>query len=271
MTKMTCSLSVSLFVQSITKKNISHQRHIVKSINFAVSNRKGMKYAKYYLLTIVVILIDQTVKLLVHSYMFQGVNGEIPLIGDWCKLHYTLNPGMAFGLRLGEEYGKLFLTLFRLLSMIAISVYLYFLARTKAHTGFVWCIAAILGGAIGNVIDSTLYGVLLDNAEQSMENALFFPVFYGQVIDMFYLDLWKGYLPEDVPFIGGEYYAFWPIFNVADSAIFIGVALILIRQKAFLAHQNQIEQQQKLIQEVIEQENTTDNSNTESIKKEIEN
>ncbi len=198
-----------------------------------------MKYAKYYLLTVLVIMIDQTVKLAVHNYMDMGANGEIPILGDWFKLHYTLNPGMAFGLRLGEEYGKLFLTLFRLLSMIGISVYLYFLASSKAHTGFVWCIAAILGGAVGNVIDSTFYGVFLDNAESKMENALFFPVFYGQVIDMFYLDLWKGYLPENVPFIGGEYYAFWPIFNIADASIFIGVTLILVRQKVFLAHQNE--------------------------------
>jgi signal peptidase II len=214
-----------------------------------------MKYFKYYLLAILVIVIDQTIKLLVHTYMYQGSNGEIPLIGTWFKLHYTLNPGMAFGLRLGEEYGKLFLTLFRLLSMIGISVYLYFLARSKAHTGFVWCIAAILGGAVGNVIDSTLYGILLDNAEQLTSPPFMYPLFYGQVIDMFYLDIWKGYLPEDIPFIGGEYYAFWPIFNIADASIFIGVTLILIRQKSFLAHQNEdIVAQKEMEQAVLRKE-----------------
>lgn len=194
-----------------------------------------MKYTKYYLLALVVILIDQAVKLLVHTYMFKG--SEIPILGDWFKLHYTVNPGMAFGLTFGAEWGKLFLTIFRLLSMIAIGFYLYFLAKSHAHRGFVWAISAILGGAIGNVIDSTLYGVLLNNADKGMQHAPFFPVFYGQVIDMFYLDIWKGHLPNDWYLIGGDYWAFWPIFNVADAAIFLGVATILIRQKAFLAHQ----------------------------------
>jgi signal peptidase II len=196
-----------------------------------------MKYAKYYLLALVVILIDQATKLAVHTYMDMGSMGEVPIIGNWFKLHYTLNPGMAFGLTFGDEYGKLFLTIFRLLSMIAIAVYLYFLAKSQAHRGFVWAISAVLGGAIGNVIDSALYGWLLDNALTKMEAAPFYPIFYGQVIDMFYLDIWKGNLPEDWFLIGGDYYAFWPIFNVADAAIFLGVATILIRQKVFLAHQ----------------------------------
>jgi signal peptidase II len=197
-----------------------------------------MKYAKYYLLALVVILIDQATKLSVYTYMDMGGHGEIPILGDWFKLHYTKNPGMAFGLTFGEAYGKLFLTIFRLISMIAISVYLYFLAKSQAHRGFVWSISAILGGAIGNVIDSTLYGLLLNNnAATGMSEAPFFPLFYGQVIDMFYFDFWKGNLPQDWFLIGGDYWAFFPIFNVADAAIFLGVVTILIRQKAFLAHQ----------------------------------
>lgn len=211
-----------------------------------------MKYSKYYLLALVVILIDQATKLAVHHYMNMGTMGEIPVFGDWFKLHYTLNPGMAFGLKFGAEWGKLFLTIFRLLSMIAIAFYLYFLAKSHAHRGFVWAISAILGGAIGNVIDSTIYGVLLDNAEAKMQNAPFFPVFYGQVIDMFYLDIWKGHLPSDWYFIGGDYWAFWPIFNVADAAIFLGVTTILIRQKAFLAHQTSETQTENARVETVE-------------------
>lgn len=198
-----------------------------------------MKYTKYYLLALAVIIIDQATKLAVHAYMEMGTLGEIPVFGDWFKLHYTLNPGMAFGLQFGNEYGKLFLTIFRLISMVAIAWYLYTLAKNReVHRGFVWSIAAILGGAVGNVIDSTFYGIFLNNAIKIEEPLFIYPLFYGQVIDMFYLDLWRGHLPDYLPLIGGDFYAFWPIFNVADSAIFLGVATILIRQKAFLAHQN---------------------------------
>ena len=123
-----------------------------------------MKYWKFYLLSLVVILIDQAVKLIVHYNMEMGMPGEIRVIGDFFKLHYTLNPGMAFGVELGSEYGKLMLTLFRLAAMFGIGYYLYYLVNHKAPIGLIWCIALILGGAVGNLIDSTFYGVWFDNA-----------------------------------------------------------------------------------------------------------
>ncbi|RAU84250.1 lipoprotein signal peptidase [Pontibacter arcticus] len=188
-----------------------------------------MKYWKYYLAAFIIILIDQAVKLIVHYNMEMGMPGEIHLIGDWAKLHYTLNPGMAFGVELGSEYGKLILTLFRLVAMFGISYYLYYLVKHHAPTGLIWCIALILGGAIGNLIDSTFYGVWFDNAPYGSST----PWFHGQVIDMFYLDIWEGIVPNWVPLLGGKPMSLWPIFNVADSAIFIGVLLILFNQKRF--------------------------------------
>lgn len=188
-----------------------------------------MKYWKYYLAAFIIILIDQAVKLIVHYNMEMGMPGEIHLIGDWAKLHYTLNPGMAFGVELGSEYGKLILTLFRLVAMFGISYYLYYLVKHHAPTGLVWCISLILGGAIGNLIDSTFYGVWFDNAPYGSST----PWFHGQVIDMFYLDIWEGIVPNWVPLLGGKPMSLWPIFNVADSAIFIGVLLILFNQKRF--------------------------------------
>jgi signal peptidase II len=80
-----------------------------------------MKYSKYYLLALLVIVIDQAVKLIVHYNMEMGLPGEIHLIGDWLKLHYTLNPGMAFGVELGSDYGKIILTTFRLFAMFGIA------------------------------------------------------------------------------------------------------------------------------------------------------
>ncbi len=188
-----------------------------------------MKYYKYFLISLAVILIDQVVKLYVHFNVDYGLPGQIQVIGDWFKIHYTLNPGMAFGLTIGSVYGKLILSIFRLIAMVGIAYYLYRLATRGAHKGFLVCIALILGGAIGNVIDSTFYGVFLENAPADAPT----PWFHGQVVDMFYFDIWEGIIPHWVPLFGGNYYSLWPIFNIADAAIFIGVAIILIFQNRF--------------------------------------
>jgi signal peptidase II len=194
-----------------------------------------MKPYKFYLLSLAVILLDQAVKMLVHYNMELGSAGQIHVFGDWFKLHYTLNPGMAFGLQIGSEYGKLFLSLFRLAAMVGIGVYLWVLAKKGVHQGLLWCTALILGGAIGNVIDSTFYGVFLNNAPEGSPT----PWFHGQVIDMFYLDIWEGFIPDWVPGIGGEFYSLWPIFNIADASIFVGVFTILLMQRRFFAESPQ--------------------------------
>lgn len=182
----------------------------------------------YLLFSFLLIGVDQLSKLLVYKYMSPGFSGQILLIGNWLKLHYVLNPGMAFGMQLGHEYGKLFLTLFRLVAMIAIGWYLVRLARSGASRGLLWALSMILAGAVGNVIDSTFYGVLLDNAPYGSPT----PWFHGQVIDMIFVDFWEGFIPDWVPLWGGQYYS-TPIFNIADSCIFLGVCSILIFQGSF--------------------------------------
>ena len=184
--------------------------------------------SKYLLFSVLLIAVDQLSKLLVYKYMEPGFSGQIALIGNWLKLHYVLNPGMAFGMQLGHEYGKLFLTLFRLLAMCAIGWYLVHLARSGASKGLLWALSMILAGAVGNVIDSTFYGVFLDNAPYGSPT----PWFHGQVIDMIFVDFWEGFIPEWVPLWGGQYYS-TPIFNIADSCIFLGVCSILIFQGQF--------------------------------------
>ncbi len=188
-----------------------------------------MKYLKYFLITAGIIALDQAVKLIVHYNMEMGAGGQIKLVGELFKLHYLTNPGMAFGMQLGFENDKLILTVFRLLAMAAIGYYVYQLIEKKAHTGLIICMAMILGGAIGNVIDSTFYGVFLDNAPYNAPT----PWFHGQVVDMFYIDIWEGRLPGWIPLFGGDYMALWPVFNIADSSIFIGVTIILIWQKRY--------------------------------------
>jgi signal peptidase II len=205
---------------------------------------RDMKYLKFYLLTLAVILLDQVVKLWVFNTMELG--DEIPVFGDWFKLHYTVNPGMAFGLQLGSEFGKLALTIFRLIAMVGIGYYLYYLIRRQVPNGLSWCIALILGGAVGNVIDSTFYGVLLEgNAPLNAPTAWF----HGQVIDMFYVDIWEGQVANWVPLFGGDYLSLWPIFNIADASIFVGVAIILTFQRSFFAEEKA---QEELSVETVE-------------------
>ena len=183
---------------------------------------------KFFLLTLLLIVLDQSVKLAVHFYMAPGFAGQLKLAGDWLKLHYVLNPGMAFGMQLGHEYGKLLLSVFRLFAMVGIGYYLVNLAHRGAPNGLLWAMAMILAGAVGNVIDSTFYGVFLHNAPYGSPT----PWFHGQVIDMIFVDVWEGFIPEWVPVWGGQYYS-TPIFNIADSCIFIGVCLILFFQRRF--------------------------------------
>ncbi|MEM6642876.1 MAG: lipoprotein signal peptidase [Bacteroidota bacterium] len=184
---------------------------------------------KYFLISLLVIVVDQVVKLVVHYNMTMGSQGQILLLGDLFKLHYLTNPGMAFGLKLNFEYGKLLLTVFRIGAMFAIGYYLYTLIKSKSNSGFLICISLILGGAIGNLIDSIFYGVMLDNAPHDAPSAWF----HGQVVDMFYIDIWEGYLPDWIPLIGGDYMALWPVFNIADASIFVAICIIIIFQKRY--------------------------------------
>lgn len=187
------------------------------------------KVLTYFGISLAVILIDQIVKLVVYYNMDMGTNGQIKLVGDLFKLHYLTNPGMAFGMKLDFTYGKLLLTLFRIGAMFAIGVYLYRLIHKESPKGLLICISLILGGAIGNLIDSIFYGVFFDNAPFDAPT----PWFHGQVIDMFYIDLWEGYLPEWIPVLGGDYMALWPVFNIADASIFISIIILLIFQKRY--------------------------------------
>ena len=213
----------------------------------------------YFVFALFLILIDQFIKLWMHFDVLPNHFGEINLIDGVFKLHYVTNRGMAFGMELGGEYGKLVLTLFRLSAMFGISWYLVFLEKQKAHVGRLYSVAAILAGAIGNLIDSIFYGIFLNNAPFDSP----FPLFYGQVIDMFYVVGLDGFWPDWVPYFGGTYNA-TPIFNFADASIFCGVVAILLFQKKFFEEgtQNQAEHTKQDDDSVSSEQNDSNETST---------
>lgn len=209
-----------------------------------------MRVTKYFLIALAVILVDQTSKLLVYNNMY--LHEEVSVIGEWFKLHYLLNPGMAFGIKWDNDFGKLALTIFRIGAMIGIGYYLYRMSLKKAHRGFLISMALILGGAVGNVIDSTFYGVFLENQPVGSYS----PWFHGQVIDMLFFPIFDFYWPNWVPGFGGEYFLFFsPVFNIADSSIFVGVSSILIFQKRFFKENHEQSNAEGKEKETVNDEN----------------
>ena len=185
-------------------------------------------YTKPFLTAAIIVLVDQIIKIWVRTHMTMGELGEIKFLGDHGMLHYTENNGMAFGMELGGEFGKLALTLFRIVAVCGIGYALVFLIKHKYHRGLTMMVALILAGALGNIIDSTFYGVIYKYAG----------LFHGRVVDMFYFPLLKGNFPHWVPVWGGEEYVFFrPVFNLADAAISVGVIMILLNQKRYFKHE----------------------------------
>ncbi len=192
------------------------------------------KYYKYLLLTLAVVILDQVTKMLVHNNMQLGE--EFNVLGEWFRIHYVLNEGIAFGMKANWEYAKFALTLFRIIASV-LGVYLIIkYAKESVHPGALWAGALVLAGAIGNSIDSALFGVLLDNAPHGSS----YKLFNGQVIDMLYFPLFKFDWPGWMPLLAGKEFRFFnAIFNVADSSIFIGAVILILFQKKFFGDGSQ--------------------------------
>lgn len=161
------------------------------------------------------------------------------MFGDWFILHFTENNGMAFGMDLPGVYGKIFLSLFRLAAISGIIIFLVRLMKQNSNPGLIISISLILAGAVGNMIDSAFYGMIFSDSYGRI--ASLFPqeggyssFLQGRVVDMFYFPVIKGTLPDWLPFWGNRYFVFFrPVFNIADSAITIGVFVIIFFQKRF--------------------------------------
>lgn len=194
-------------------------------------------YTKPITLIVIILLIDQISKIWVKLNMTIGQSFNI--LGDKFLIHFIENPGMAYGIEFGGEYGKLFLSVFRIIAVFGIGYGLYYMIKNKYNRGFILSVALIFSGALGNILDSAFYGVLFSESTY-YEKATLFPVegyatfLHGYVVDMLYFPLIEGNFPSWFPIWGGERFMFFrPVFNVADSAISVGVALILIFQKRY--------------------------------------
>lgn len=194
-------------------------------------------FKKPYTIVLLVLLFDQALKIWVKTHMMLGE--EFKVIGDWFIIHFIENNGMAFGMELAGKFGKIILSVFRILAVIGIGYYLYQLTIKKASTGLIISISLVLAGALGNIIDSAFYGLIFNDSYPQV--ATLFPseggyatFLHGKVVDMFYFPLLEGNFPEWFPWWGGDHYVFFrPVFNVADSSISIGIVLILIFQRKF--------------------------------------
>ncbi len=190
------------------------------------------KETKGYLavaIVILVLVIDQLIKVWVKTHMYWH---ESIHVTDWFYIYFTENNGMAFGM---EIFGKLFLTLFRIVAVSLIGYYLVKIIKQHLKTGFIICVSLILAGALGNIIDSIFYGVIFSESTHHTL-ATFMPEgggystwFYGKVVDMFYFPIIDTNWPEWVPFVGGDHFIFFsPIFNFADAAISCGMIALII-------------------------------------------
>lgn len=190
-----------------------------------------------------VLVVDQILKIWIKLNM--EIGEEYPVLGDWFRIHFIENEGMAFGLSWGDNYGKLFLSLFRIVAVIFIAIYLRGLVQKQASFGLLSAIALIFAGAMGNIIDSAFYGLIftesgmyqmgdVNPAQMVAPGQGYAGFLYGRVVDMFYFPLYDGHYPEWVPFVGGgELKFFQAIFNLADAAISVGVAMIILFYKRF--------------------------------------
>ena len=198
-------------------------------------NQTTLKKKYAWIAAVVVLLlivIDQVIKFWVKTHLALGQT--IPLIGEWCNLHFVENEGMAFGISFGQQVGKFILSLVRILLVGVLCWYTVNRIRREKMDGLVLTILClVIAGALGNIIDSMFYGILFTESNflqvaQWSPGHGYAPFFFGKVVDMFYFKLFP--IPEGFPLWGGSWF-FPAVFNFADSCITVGIFLAIIFNK----------------------------------------
>jgi signal peptidase II len=189
---------------------------------------------KSILLIAIVLILDQLLKVWIKTNMMIGQ--EIHFF-DWFIIHFTENKGMAFGMEFGGSFGKYLLSIFRLVAIVAIAIYLKNIATTDVKKGVILSISLVLAGAIGNMIDSAFYGLIFSESYGQLATVFeggYAGFLQGKVVDMFYFPLINGHFPQWLPLIGGNHFIFFrPVFNIADASISVGVINMLIFHRSF--------------------------------------
>lgn len=201
------------------------------------SNRKKSLFV--VLLVIGLLILDQIVKICVKTHM--TLDEAIPVFGEWFYIRFIENLGAAYGMELGGDFGKLFLSLFRIVAVVAIGWYIRRLIRRQAPVGVIVGVSVVLAGALGNIVDSAFYGLIFSESTFT-EVARFVPwgegyasFLHGSVVDMLYFPIIEiEQMPDWVPIWGGEPFTFFsPIFNIADSYVTCGMVYLLLFQYKF--------------------------------------
>lgn len=209
---------------------------------------KRMSLKKASALIVLILLIDQISKFYIKTNFALG---EEIRVFDWFRILFVENEGMAWGAKIPGEYGKLVLTTFRLIAVPFIGYWLWDTVKKNGSRILVIAISLIFAGAVGNIIDSVFYGVWFDHSYNQVATFMpeegYAPLLYGHVVDMLYFPLWSGYLPEWIPIWGGEYFTFFePVFNIADSAITVGFALLIIFNKKAFPQEKKTEKKEQV-------------------------
>ena len=186
---------------------------------------------KIFFTAFILIILDQILKIWIKTHFFLGEEYQV---FNWFIIHFTENNGMAFGMEFGGYTGKKILTLFRIIVVGLGIKYVFDLVKKRLSNGALIALGLIIGGAIGNIIDSSFYGIIFNESYNDVasfmpESGGYSSFLHGKVVDMFYFPLMNSHFPSWLPIWGGEHFIFFrPVFNIADAGISVGIFMILL-------------------------------------------